>query len=103
MDTLFCTVPFIQHCTFSAAIFIRRLLASSDAQAMCGVITQFFAVSSGLSAFGGSVESTSIPAPAMRPSFSALASASSSMTGPREELMRMAFGFINASVSSLMR
>jgi hypothetical protein len=52
----------------------NRCRAARVAQAMCGVKQQFFAVNSGLSAEGGSVESTSRPAPAMRPEFNAAAS-----------------------------
>ena len=44
-----------------------RVRADRDAQAMCGVMTQFFALSTGLSAFGGSVDNTSKPAPAILP------------------------------------
>ena len=39
---------------------ISRILASFEAHAMCGVISMFFALSRGLSSFGGSVESTVI-------------------------------------------
>ena len=44
--------------------------------------------------FGGSTVSTSKPAPAMVPFFSASASAASSTSPPRAVLMRMAVGFI---------
>ena len=70
---------------------------SNAAHAMCGVIKQFFAVSNGLSFAGGSVDSTSTPAPAIFPEFSASARAFSSTTGPREVFM------INAVFLHLLR
>ena len=66
------------------------------AQALCGVMRQFFAVSNGLSADGGSVERTSSAAAAMRSEFNASASAASSTKGPRLVLIRNAVGFICA-------
>ena len=47
-----------------------------------------------LPSFGGSLVSTSKPAPAMVPAFSASASAASSTRPPRAVLMRMAVVFI---------
>ena len=73
---------------------MRRSRAAALAQAMCGVMQQFRAVSSGLSARGGSCESTSSPAAKMVPLFSASARSCSLTSGPRPVLMRMALGFI---------
>ena len=53
------------------------------------MIKQFFAFSRGLSAFGGSVESTSTPAAAIRPSFKASAKSCSFTSGPLPVLMRI--------------
>jgi hypothetical protein len=39
----------------STEVFIKRARAARMAQALCGVMRQFFAVSNGLSAGGGSV------------------------------------------------
>ena len=60
--TTFSGVPAMYAWRLLIAIFIRRSRASVVAHAICGVMYQFFAVSNGLSARGGSVESTSTPA-----------------------------------------
>ena len=60
---------------------------------------QFFAVGNGLLGSGGSVESTSRPAPASRPALRASANAGSSINGPRLVLIRKAVFFINANRS----
>lgn len=52
-------LPFIKFFTLSAAMLSKRVRASLDAQAMCGVINVFFAVSSGLVGCGGSTVRTS--------------------------------------------
>jgi hypothetical protein len=51
---------------FFTVVCSTMVLDSRLFQAMCGVIMQFLAVSKGLFANGGSVDSTSSPAPAMR-------------------------------------
>ena len=51
----------------------------------------------------GSVRTTSIPAPAMTPFFSASRRSSSTTMPPRAVLMRKAVGFMSASVSRLTR
>ena len=89
--------------TFATAALINRARAARVAQAMCGVIRQFFAFSRGLFAGGGSSERTSSPAPAMRPVFRASASAGSSMSGPRLVLSRNAYGFISDRRAALTR
>jgi hypothetical protein len=58
---------------------------------------------SGLSAATGSCSHTSRAAPASRLSRSAWASATSSNTGPREVLIRMALGFMRRKKASPMR
>ena len=65
--------------------------------AVCGVIVMFSTFSSGLSLDGGSSTITSRPAPTMRLVMSALCSAISSTTGPRQVLTRMAVGFMRLS------
>ena len=80
--------------TFSTAFCIRRDLAALVAHARCGVMTQFLALRSGLLAGGGSTDRTSIPAPARRPEFKAIARASSSTSWPRLVFSRKALGFI---------
>ena len=71
-------------------------MASWLAQATCGVRMKLGSVGSSrtLPSFGGSLVSTSKPAPPMVPFFSASASACSSTRPPRAVLMRMAEGFI---------
>lgn len=81
----------------------RRNLDSLVAQAMCGVIKQFLAWKSGWSIGGGSMAKTSIPAPRIRSSFSASASACASINPPREVLIINAEGFIKASDWALIR
>ena len=66
-------LPSRKHFRLFTAIFISLCLASLVAQAICGVIRQFLALSSGLSSAGGSIETTSSPAPAIRPLFNASA------------------------------
>ena len=79
----------------------NRLLACKLAQATCGVITQFLAVSNGLSAEGGSALNTSSPAPAIVPWVKASASACSSTRGPRPVFIRTAELFIFCKRSAL--
>src|SRR5262245_20633479 len=71
--TTFCGLPFTNATRLSTARFINLARASLAAQAICGVTRQFFAASSGLLAAGGSTDSTSTPAPAITPEFSASA------------------------------
>jgi hypothetical protein len=66
-----------------------RWRASVVAHALCGVIRQFLAVRSGFVGSGGSVESTSRAAPAIRPEFSAAARSASSIRGPRDVLIEV--------------
>ena len=80
---------------------ISRTRASFVAQAICGVMKQFFAVSKGLVYWGGSEESTSSPAAAITPLFSASARSFSFTKGPRPVFIRMAVGFIRARRSAL--
>ncbi len=61
---------------------------------MCAVMMQFFAFNSGLSGLMGSDDTTSRAAPAMVPSFRAVARSSSTMSGPREAFTRNAEGFM---------
>ena len=79
---------------FDTVTDINLCLADLVAQAMCGVMKQFFAVSKGLSALGGSVERTSRAAPAIVFEFNALARSRSFIKGPRLVLIRNAEGFI---------
>jgi hypothetical protein len=76
-------------------ISIRRCRAFRVAQATCGVMMQFFAVSSGFDAGGGSTVSTSSPAPASRPAFSAAARSASFTSAPRAVFKSSADGFIS--------
>ena len=69
---------------------------------MCGVMMQFFAVSRGLSARMGSVETTSKPAKATLPLFRASARSCSTTICPRLLLMMMTPSFILAMFSLLM-
>ena len=69
----FLGVPFKNSRKFDTAISINLFLDSFGAQEMCGVIRQFFAVSSGLSLLMGSVDTTSRPAAATLPLFRASA------------------------------
>ena len=82
---------------------ISRWRLSRAAQLMCGVMMQFFAVSSGLSGRIGSTETTSSPAAYTRPRFSASAKSCSITSGPRPLLMRMTPGFIRSMLCRLMR
>src|SRR5437762_502104 len=71
--------------------------------AVCGVMVHVSTLSSGWSLAGGSSTITSRPAPAMRLVMSALCSARSSTTGPRQVLTRIAVGFISSNwVSDIM-
>src|SRR5665213_4257738 len=83
-------------------ISINLGLASVVAQAICGVMMQFLALNNGLSAGGGSVESTSRAAPAMVPWFNASARSFSTMIGPRDVLIRHAVVFLRCRLSRLM-
>src|SRR5690554_932649 len=85
------------------AISINRRLASTVAQAMWGVITQFLAPNNGFDLLGGSIERTSRPAPAIRPSFNAVASSSSTMIGPLKVFNRKAVRFMDAIDFALIR
>jgi len=71
LRTTFCGLPARKARMLAAVTSKSRRRAARVAQAMCGVITQFFAVRSGLEAAGGSTESTSSPAPAIVPASSA--------------------------------
>ena len=82
---------------------ISLLRAAEVAQAICGVMWQLLAVSSGFPDDGGSAESTSRPAPAITFELRACASASSSTNPPRLVLTRMAVGFMSLRRSSLIR
>src|SRR5271166_6500764 len=62
--------------TLATVASMRRPRASAVAQAMCGVIRQFFAPRSGLSGSIGSRATTSTAAPASLPEFSASARSS---------------------------
>ena len=101
MATLFITFPCLKLFKLFTAISISRTLASLVAHAICGVMKQFFALSKGLSAFGGSVERTSTPAAAIFPSFRASAKSCSLINGPRPVLIIMAVGYISARRSLL--
>src|SRR5436190_19249157 len=101
--TTFSGSPAMKARTLAIAICIRRERAARVAQAMCGVTRQFFARNNGLPAGGGSTERTSTAAPAMRPEFSASASACSSTSPPRLVLSKNAVGFIKASRFALTR
>src|SRR5580658_6309979 len=79
-----------------------RWRASVVAHALCGVIRHFLAVRSGFVGSGGSVESTSRAAPAIRPEFSAAARSASSIRGPRDVLIGMAVCFIIARAPALI-
>ena len=78
----------------SKTILARATIDSAEAKATCGVTMVFlacssgWAVSSGLSARIGSVDTTSSPAAASLPLFRASATACESTTGPRAVLMR---------------
>ncbi len=50
---------------FAAVVAVIRFLAERVDQAMCGVRIMFFAVSSGLSSRIGSIDATSLAAPAI--------------------------------------
>ena len=102
-DTTFCGVPSMKAFTLAMRIFIRRTRASSLAQPMCGVMWQPGCASSGLVANGGSWVSTSTPAPIRCLLSSALAKASSSTSGPRAVLIRMAPRFICACRSAFTK
>jgi hypothetical protein len=69
----------------------------------CGVRTTFGAPRSGWSGGAGSVENTSMPAPAMVPARSASASACSSTIPPRETFSTRAVFFICASSAAPTR
>ena len=68
--------------------WLLRCLLLFAAQAMWGVIRQFFAPSSGLPPRIGSVSTTSRPAPATFPESSARRRAASSTSGPLDVLIR---------------
>ena len=88
--------------TLLTAQSMIRWRLSLGAQEMWGVMMQFFAFSRGLSPRMGSVETTSRPAAASLPAFSASARSCSTTRGPRLLLRRMAPSFILAMVSRLM-
>ena len=81
----------------------RRARAARVAHAMCGVMTQLRAVSSGLSTDGGSCDSTSSPAPAISPAASPRVIAFSSITSPREVLIITAEGFSSLSLRAFSK
>src|SRR4051812_29943039 len=62
--TTFCGLPDRNAPILAAVMFMMRCRAACVAQAMCGVMTQLRAVSSGWSAAIGSAETTSTAAPA---------------------------------------
>ena len=93
-DTTFCGLPAAKAATLSMETFNKRARAARVAQAWCGVMMQFLALSNGLFAGGGSTASTSNPAPAICPLFKASASACSSINWPRLVFSRNAVGFI---------
>ena len=95
--------PLAKAAMFSVAVFMSLPLASVDAQAMCGVVWQFFAPISGQFVVGGSSASTSMPAACNLSELSASASACSSTNGPRPVFMSMADGFIKARRSVFTR
>src|SRR6185437_6558265 len=85
--------------TLRAAITHISRLVSIDELAICGASTTLFSFNK--SAFTvGSRSKTSRPAPAIQPSDSALATAASSITGPRAVFTRMALFFIRRSSGS---
>ena len=67
--------------------------------AKCAVSTTLSRLNSGLFEGGGSWSNTSRPAPKILPAARCAVSAFSSITGPREVLMMIAFGFISSSSS----
>ena len=73
--------------------------------AECGVIVMFSSANSGWFAAGGSSTITSRPAAAIWPEASAICSARSSTTGPRQVLIRIALRFIvsNSRVLIMLR
>ena len=71
--------------------------ASRVTPAVCGLASTLSNCSSGCSGGGGSLDQTSRPAPAMRFSFSACNSASSSWMKPRAVVMKKACGCISAN------
>ena len=82
---------------FRAVVAISLRRAATVAQAMCGVMMQFLAAKSGLSAGIGSRAATSRAAPAITPPFRAQARSCSFTSPPREVLTRSAWGCIRAS------
>src|ERR1700679_3044901 len=78
--------------------FLKQKIAS-----LRGVMMQFFALKSGLSAGGGSTDNTSIPAPAIISLLSASARSAFTMIGPLEVLSRKADGFIFFKFSVLIK
>src|SRR5215467_968111 len=77
--------------------------AGEEKYAACGVAITLSMPRRGLSAATGSRSHTSRAAPARRLSLRAWVRASSSTTGPREVLMRMAVGFMRLKKASPMR
>ncbi len=75
-------VPFTKLRRFSTAVSMRRWRLSAGAQEMWGVIMQFGASNSGLSARIGSVDTTSRPAAATLPDFRASVRSCSTIRGP---------------------
>ena len=84
---------------FSIVVSRMRCRLSLGAQEMWGVMRQFFAVRSGLSLRMGSVDTTSSPAAASLPLFSASATSRSLSSWPRALLSRIAPSFILAMLS----
>src|SRR5262249_29055951 len=88
---------------FAAAIAAILPRVAPDADAMWGTIRQLSRPTSGSSIGIGSGSVTSSAAAQIVPSLSAAANAAWSTTGPRDVLISTAVGFIQASVSALMR
>ena len=95
-------LPFAHSRMLSAVISMILCLASFVAQEMCGVIMQFLAFKSGLSAFIGSVDTTSTAAAYTLPLSRASARSYSLTSGPRLLLIRITPSFILLMFSLLM-
>ena len=92
----------IKDSRFLFAVSNNRTRASKVAQAICGVIMQFFADNKGLSFCGGSFERTSNPAPANSLLLRASAKSGSTIKPPREVFIKNAEDFINLILSLLI-
>ena len=90
----------------SSMIFIKRVLASTLAHAMCGVINSLLLsliFASGFSLLIGSSLSTSNPAAAISPFSKASYKSCSTTIGPLPTLMKMADRFILAKASAFIK